>query len=114
MGFKENLKSELAYRDMLVKELASLSGVSRRTIDNYLREDSSMPSVDAAVRIAGALGVSVEYLMTGGGRREQNISAPLPNARVILNSLEGLTKRDLNIVYGMIKLLKDTSGKKPL
>jgi hypothetical protein len=30
MGFRENLKSELAYQDMLVKELADLTGISRR------------------------------------------------------------------------------------
>ena len=65
MGFKENLKSELTYSGMMVKELASLSGVNKRTIDNYLNTHNCLPSADAAVRIAGALGVTVEYLITG-------------------------------------------------
>jgi len=47
MGFKENLKAELAYKNILVKELASISGVNRRTLDNYLRETCSAPSADA-------------------------------------------------------------------
>ena len=64
MGFKENLKSELQYRDMTVKELASLSGVKKQTLDNYLSTPNSKPSVDAAVKIAKALQVSVEYLVT--------------------------------------------------
>ncbi len=65
MGFKENLKSELQYRDMTVKELASLSGVKKQTLDNYLSTHNSTPSVDVAVKIAKALRVSVEYLVTG-------------------------------------------------
>ncbi|MBQ9539026.1 MAG: helix-turn-helix transcriptional regulator [Treponema sp.] len=65
MGFKENLKAELQYRDMTVKELASLSGIKKQTLDNYLSTHNSTPSVDVAVRIAQVLQVSVEYLVTG-------------------------------------------------
>ena len=66
MGFKENLKSELSYQNMLVKELAAMTGISKKTLDNYLNARKYMPSADAAVKIAQALGVSVEYLVTGG------------------------------------------------
>ena len=65
MGFKENLKSELQYRDITVKELANLSGIKKQTLDNYLSTHNSKPSVEAAVKIAKALQVSVEYLVTG-------------------------------------------------
>jgi len=113
MGFKENLKAELAYKNILVKELASISGVNRRTIDNYLREDGSIPSADAAVRIAAALGVTVEYLITGN-EQEQGASQPVPDSRAILKNLEGLNKRDRKIVLNLIKSLKEmeTSEKK--
>ena len=107
MGFKENLKAELAYKDILIKELAVLSGVNRRTIDNYMREDGSMPSVDAAVRIAGALGVTVEYLVTGRERQEQNHSLIFPDPRVVLKDLESLNKRDRKIVFNLIKSLRE-------
>lgn len=107
MGFKENLKAELAYKDILVKELATLSGVNRRTIDNYLRVDGSMPSADAAVRIARALGVTVEYLITGHEMQEQNTLPLLPDPRVILKSLESLNKRDRKIVHTLIKSLEE-------
>jgi len=106
MGFRENLKAELAYKDILVKELAALSGVSRRTIDNYFREDGSIPSVDAALRIAEALGVTVEYLFTG--REQEHKNPPLvPDPRVILKSLESLNMRDRKIVLSVIKTLKE-------
>ena len=65
MGFRENLKDELNFQDIKVKELASQTGINKRTIDNYLRENESQPSVENAVKIAKTLGVSVEYLVTG-------------------------------------------------
>jgi len=107
MGFKENLKAELAFKDILIKELASISGVNRRTIDNYLREDGSMPSADAAVRIANALGVTVEYLITGNEQKERTPSTPFPDSRIVLKNLEALNKRDRKIVLNLIKSLKD-------
>jgi transcriptional regulator with XRE-family HTH domain len=107
MGFKENLKAELAFKNILIKELASISGVNRRTIDNYMREDGSIPSADAAVRIAGALGVTVEYLITGQKLQERNSSPPFPDSRIVLKDLESLNKRDRKIVLNLIKSLKD-------
>ena len=107
MGFKENLKAELAYKDILIKELAELSGVNRRTIDNYLRENGSVPSADAAVRIAGALGVTVEYLITGEEQENRNHPPLGPDPRVILKNIESLNKRDRKIVFNLIKSLKE-------
>ena len=106
MGFKENLKSELTYSGMLVKELATLSKVNKRTIDNYLKNNNSMPLADAAVRIASALGVTVEYLITGN-KHEHNPYLPVPSAHVILEYLDTLNKRDKKIVYNLIKSLKE-------
>ncbi|MCL2192561.1 MAG: helix-turn-helix domain-containing protein [Treponema sp.] len=107
MGFRENLKSELTYKGILVKELAASSGISRRTIDNYLREDGSMPLADAAVRIADALGVTVEYLITGRERQEQKNHSLVPDPQVILKSLESLNIRDRKIVLSVISTLKE-------
>ena len=107
MGFKENLKSELAFSGMLVKELASLSGVNKRTIDNYLNTHNCIPSADAAVRIAAALGVTVEYLITGNEQQERKAAQPVPDSRAILKNLEALNRRDRKIVLNLIKSLKD-------
>ena len=65
MSFRENLKSELDFQDIKVKELAASSGISKRTIDQYLSSAAKMPSAENAVKIAQALGVTVEYLVTG-------------------------------------------------
>jgi len=74
MGFRENLKSELFYSGMLVKELAHKTGIKKHTLDNYLSARDRMPAADVAVRIARALGVTVEYLITG----EETLRTPSP------------------------------------
>lgn len=65
MGFKENLRAELKYQDMQLKELAQKTGISKNTLGNYLTGHNSLPTVENAVKISKALGVSVEYLVTG-------------------------------------------------
>jgi transcriptional regulator with XRE-family HTH domain len=55
MGFKENLKEQLSFSGMYVKELAALSGIKKQTIDSYLNAYSCMPSAEAAVAIARVL-----------------------------------------------------------
>ncbi len=65
MGFKENLRAELDYKGMLVKELAKKSGIKKQTIDNYLSAHNSMPNAETAVKLARALETSVEFLVCG-------------------------------------------------
>lgn len=65
MGFRENLKAELEYQNIKTQELADKSGVNKRTIDHYLMTNPQEPSVTNAFKIAQALDVSVEYLLTG-------------------------------------------------
>lgn len=99
MGFRENLKAELSYADMRVKELAALSGVKKQTIDGYLRVNGYTPSVDAAVRIARVLGVSVEYLVTGREAPRKNALAFLsPEVRGLVQTMTALTDSDRKLV----------------
>jgi transcriptional regulator with XRE-family HTH domain len=106
-SFKENLKSELEYKGILIKDLATMSGVNRRTIDNYLSTHNSIPTADAAVSIAQVLGVSVEYLVTGRESfQDKMISSFSPDLRLILQIAEQLDKQDREIVLNMVKLLK--------
>jgi len=65
MSFRENLRGALDYSGLEQKELAHKAKISLRNIENYLRENASIPSADKAVKIAQALGVTVEYLVTG-------------------------------------------------
>lgn len=65
MSFKDNLKDELNYQGILVKELSDKCKIPKGTIDHYLAEKNTEPTAENAVRIAQALHVTVEYLVTG-------------------------------------------------
>jgi transcriptional regulator with XRE-family HTH domain len=58
---------------MMVKELSAKTGISRYTIDNYLNTHNALPNAEAAVKIAQALGVTVEYLVTGKDGKPEKI-----------------------------------------
>ena len=105
MGFRENLKQELSFSGMLVKELAVVTGVHKRALDTYLlSENASMPPADTAVLIAKALGVSVEYLVTGE-------EAGLPqDVRQILRNLLKLSKKNRRIAAKLVKALQDSQN----
>ena len=103
MGFKENLKSELIYSGLLVKELAAKSGVSKYSLDNYLNARGQLPSVEAAVKIAQVLGVSVEYLVTGQEGQYTQISS---EAHVISRIFDQLDEKNRQFVLDFIKWLK--------
>jgi transcriptional regulator with XRE-family HTH domain len=65
MSFRENLREAIDFSGLEQKELAHKANISLRNIENYLRENASIPSADKAVQIAQVLGVTVEYLVTG-------------------------------------------------
>jgi predicted PhzF superfamily epimerase YddE/YHI9 len=68
-GFWENVREELVRLDKKQVWLTEKSGVKRTTINNGINrstpEKPSNPHVDDAVKIAQALGTTVEYLVTG-------------------------------------------------
>jgi len=112
MGFKENLKGELEYSGIPVKELAHRTGIPKQTIDKYLLSNSSMPPADKAVKIAQILGVSVEYLVTGSKNsniKTQNIYLS-PKMRAINECIKALSFEELKIietaVAELVKLLR--------
>ena len=65
MGFAENLRAELDYQDIQIKELSQKTGISKHTLDKYLFGTKAQPGIENALKIAQALGVSVEYLVEG-------------------------------------------------
>jgi len=111
MGFKENLKSELIYKDMLVKELAAKTGISRHTLDNYLNVREHIPTLDVAVKIAQALGVSVEYLATGKEHLQFNVPMNKESVTLVQN-YNLLNEDDRKIVNELVLLLRKHRKKK--
>ncbi len=106
MGFRENLKEELKYQGILVKELAAKSGVPKGTIDHYLAENNTAPIAENAVKIAQALNVSVEYLVTGKTSvLNTTTSSYSPQVRILADKLSNMNKKQLNFAQGIIDLI---------
>ena len=102
--FKDNLRDELNYQDITVKELSLKTGIPKPTLSCYLSARNTMPPADIAVRIAQALNVSVEYLVTGieskseGGENDCCL-------HFLIEDLKTLSCTELNIISTMIHAL---------
>ncbi len=108
MGFRERLKEEMAYQDIKTQDLAERSGVNKRTIDHYLMNNSQEPSVSKAVKIAQALHVSVEYLVTG---TEAAGSPGIAREFVdFVNDFSALSPRQRSVVMQMVQVLSESSA----
>ncbi len=95
--FRQNLKDELSFQGMTVKELSAKTGIPKPTLDCYLSSRETMPPASAAVRIAQALKVSVEFLVTGGETRK---------TETLLNELKYKSIKD--ILADLLKLDENT------
>ena len=115
MKFKENLKSELIYSGIMVKELSAITGIRRHTLDNYLNTKNTLPNVENAVKIARALGVTVEYLVTGTDGKPGKSQPPLqPEMRLLVDIAEKLSSKNRKLAIKLVKVLKEQEeeGKK--
>jgi transcriptional regulator with XRE-family HTH domain len=109
--FRKNLRDELAYQNLTVKELAAKSGVAKGALDCYVGKQASVPPATTAVKMARALGVSVEYLVSGQKkRREEIIVTSSPRLRAILKILEDLDEESQDIMAGIAQVLKKHSA----
>ena len=106
MGFRENLKEELTYQDIKVKELAEMTGISKHTLDHYLATNGSQPQAELAVKIAQALHTSVEDLVCG------KCVQPVPSKpydehdlNIVIQELKQLCENDFLFVKKMVHLL---------
>ena len=104
MGFRENLKDEMEYQGVTTKELAEKSGVPKRTIDHYIMANPQEPGVYNAQKIAKALKVSVEFLVTG---TEYKSPVTVTGERLeFLNSFDSLPVDDRLLIMNLIKKLQ--------
>lgn len=93
-SFSENLKYALDCKGLYTKELAELTGIKTDTLSSYLKSNGSEPTASKAVKIAEALGVSVEFLVTGRDKSvPQNIRE---NVLELLKDLNRLSDEDLS------------------
>ena len=112
--FRKTLREELDYQGITVKELSLKSTVAKGALDSYLGRQASMPPADAAVRIASALGVTVEYLINGdeNGGEKNTIFISNPKKRIVLRIFDELLPEDQTLTMDFIKMLKKNRDNK--
>ena len=110
--FSKRLRSEIEYIGLNQKEFAAKLGIKRRTLDTYLGAQQSMPPADTAVKIAAALGLSVEYLVTGKAYRQSVDISGYLRFRDILDDLAVLPDEILDSVKAMIKTAANNERRK--
>ena len=87
-----------------------MSGVSKKTLDNYLNARGYIPSAEVAVKLARALGVSVEYLVTGDELTQQKSSLE-PEIKDLIQNFKLMSEEDRNLVKAIIQLLRNRGTK---
>jgi transcriptional regulator with XRE-family HTH domain len=112
MSFNRNLKTQLILSEMPVKELAIQTGIKKHTIDGYLRTDGCVPSAVNAVKIAKALGVTVEELVADiqtDTRKSRPFSREALRIAQIANSLD---KKNLLFALQFMEMLRNYAKNK--
>jgi bacteriophage CI repressor helix-turn-helix domain len=102
MSFKDRLRQEIEYKGLLVKELSAEVGISNSTFLSYIDARGVLPNVETAVKIASALGVSVEYLVTG---KEPIYNSKQIDIQDITHDLIKLTPYQIEIIKKMVHAL---------
>ncbi len=106
-SFRENLRNELNFQGVIVKELSAQTKIPVATLDCYLRKQATEPSAENAVKIAQALRVTVEFLVTG-----EQIAYNKPRkslcreAREIIRWVEDLNSEQCNAVLKLVKAFR--------
>jgi len=109
--FRENLRSELTFQGVTVKELSARTGIPIATLDCYLGTRATVPSVDAAFKIARALQVSVEYLVIG---EIPGTDYPNPNNSKEVRSIIHWAKNlSIEQCRAILKLISSFNKQKP-
>ena len=93
--FRDNLKEQIEYKGMIIKELAAKTGISKRTIDTYVDSRAVIPNAEIAVKLAEALDTSVEYLVKG---TEQKSKPDVPSKELLNYEKYKKIIEDLNMI----------------
>ena len=105
--FRENLRYELDFQGITVKELSEKTEIPKATLECYLGARANMPSAEFAVKIAQTLGVTVEYLITGEDLYRNKHPAQSQEMLKLHRDIEKLNNAQCKAFQGLIKSFKE-------
>ena len=111
--FRHNLRSELDFQDLTVKELSLKTGIPKSTLDCYLGIRATMPPADIAVKIAKALDTTVEFLITGDSSEFEKSELENQSAglRECIKNLLKLDETSLQYTQAIIRAVLEAQGR---
>lgn len=104
MNFAENLRNELEYQGMQVKELAEKTGLSVNTLNKYRPGSIVTPTVDNALKIAKVLNVSLDFLATG---KDFDSRTDKTQIERIAKKIRYFSDSDLNAIESIINSIAE-------
>jgi len=117
---RDNLKAAISNSGMIVKEIASRSGVNKRTIDKWVGVEQTEPKVNDLYKVCKILSVAIEQIVDGetGAEYVRGIVRNDPKAiqvpdRIypIVECLLVLNDRDLSGILAHVQTLaRDKKG----
>ena len=111
-GVGERIKKRRLELDWTQDQLCQKAGLSKGFLSDLENEKRSV-SADNLLDIARALGVSLDYLMTGKASKEQPAEVPIPASLARFASEERLSFRQTLMLMDMHKqILAHRSAKK--
>lgn len=112
--FRDNLKEQIEYKGLIIKELAAKTGISKRTIDTYVDSRGVIPNAEIAVKLAEALDTTVEFLVNGKKSNKASVLSlqkkglsPCEKYRGIIEALDKIPMQYLPLVEAMIHAAAD-------
>lgn len=103
--FWDNVKAELDFQGLLVKELSQKSGLNFNSLCNGMSR-KTIPSVEVAYKIASALNVSIEYLYSGI-RQKNELSQ---DDKSLLNEYHQLSDHDKKVLKTILATMNKVAA----
>ena len=105
MDFWERVEEELSFQGKSKKELAILTDIKEQTLHKAF-ERRSAPTAEAAYKIAKALNVSMEFLITGEENKNDSESQRLnPEVKELITKINRFTPKQKQVILDMAEVI---------
>ena len=106
MDFWKRVEEELEFQGKTKKELALLTNIKEQTLHKAF-ERGSTPSAETALKIAKALNVSIEFLITGKEPSEASENQRLdPQIKQLITKLNHFTPKQKKVIFDMADVIE--------
>lgn len=107
MSFGKNLRLELCYHGIQLKEFAGIVDIAYPTLLTYVNSKKIIPKADVALKIAKALNTSVEFLFDGVEPDYSKIIPHYPTLEELRTLPPAIQKNITELVHNLFEEFKN-------